>query len=283
MIEWLKKVFDMIIAWLAKQGPEVKLPPLPDMKPTPVPEPSKWPKFSFPVGPNSPAIEQIKLIQIRLNALGWKIDIDGFYEDETTSAVKEFQHANSLGETGVVGEQTWPVMFSDDAKPKPAHGGSGHASRPAVDDDYTSECPNCASRNGIDIDTVILHNTEGSLDSAVSRFLDAGEQVSAHFIVGRDARLVQMVSESMTAWHSGARNTNQRSIGIEIVAGGGQGVGMTPEQEKTVVALCKYLMEAYDISLSRVLPHRQIVSTSCPGSIWKSDIELEYWKRQKLS
>lgn len=143
--------------------------------------------------------------------------------------------------------------------------------------DHTIMSPNFNNNREHTIDTIILHNTEGTVSSAVGRFMNASEQVSAHFIIGRDGKSTKMVLEANTAWHSGNRDTNHRSFGIEIEAGGGTGVGMTPVQEAKVIELCKYLRRKYGIPVNRVFPHRHVVSTSCPGSIWKSDALFYEW------
>jgi len=279
MLEYIKSFFDWLVKWLSgnseAQPPKVPVPPK-----DPV---SKWPKFTTNVGVGTTDEKLVGLVIDRLFELDFLDHKPTSFDSEVKSAVQAFQIFHKIGNTGIVGAQTWPVLFSDNAKSAPPHGGSGHAMKPKVDSDMIAECPNYASRNGVDIDTLILHNTEGSSSSAVSRFLNADEQVSAHYIVDRDGELIQMVSDSMTAWHSGARSTNQRSIGIEIVAGGGQGNGMTEIQQSVVVQLCKFIMDAYEVPLSRVMPHRQIVSTSCPGSIWKTDAELESWKKKYLA
>lgn len=168
---------------------------------------------------------------------------------------------------------------------KAAGHGSGHLPRPAVTHDLTAKCPNHASRNGTAIDTIVLHNTEGDLASAIARFeepVEGGDQVSAHFIMDRDGSCTQMVAESNTAWHAGYKPTNLRSIGIESVAGGGQGTGLTEAQEKTLIAWVKYLMDVYDIHVADVVPHRSVVPTSCPGSIWPTDAEFSAWKQKHL-
>lgn len=179
---------------------------------------------------------------------------------------------------GLGSVETW-LKATPVPPPAGGHGGSGHAARPAVDSDLRSTCPNHASRNGVKIDTIVIHNTEGSLASAVARFQDASEQVSAHFINDRLGKLTQMVDESQTAWHAGVHAVNQRSVGIENVAGAGTGEGLTVVQEVKLIALVKYLMEAYEISKDRILPHRAIVSTDCPGSIFATDAQFEAWKK----
>lgn len=154
---------------------------------------------------------------------------------------------------------------------------------PMVDVDKSDECPNSNSRDGIKIDTIILHNTEGSLLSAMNRFMTKSEEVSAHLIIDRDGRTVKMVQFALNAWHAGTGAMNRRSIGIEIVAGGSEDKGMTLVQEQKVIAWVKFFMKHDSVNIARVLPHRDVVSTDCPGSIWKTDDELEVWKKKNLT
>ena len=156
--------------------------------------------------------------------------------------------------------------------------GSDHAAKPRVN---WIRSPNFDARNGIQIDTLVLHNTDGTLASAIQRFKDPVSQVSAHYIVDRDGRVTQMVSDSDTAWHSGNRVVNQRSIGIEVVAFS-SARGMTLAQEATLIELAKYVLAAYLVALGNVLPHRDIKPTACPGWIWPTDSDFRSWTTQKL-
>jgi len=156
--------------------------------------------------------------------------------------------------------------------------GSDHTPKPAV---TWIPSPNFASRNGSAIDTLILHNTDGTLASAIQRFQNPTAQVSAHYIVDRNGGITQMVSDSETAWHSGKKDMNQRSIGIEVVAWV-SALGMTNEQEASLIALCKYALDSYSIALDRVFPHRDIKPTKCPGWVWPTDSDFTAWTTGKL-
>lgn len=70
---------------------------------------------------------------------------------------------------------------------------------------------------------LVLHYTAGrSLDSSVAHFMSPAAQASAHLVVGRDGRIVQMVPFNRAAWHAGrsawkgVQGLNQHSIGIEM-------------------------------------------------------------------
>ena len=72
---------------------------------------------------------------------------------------------------------------------------------------------------------IIIHQTE--MESAEAALLtlqtrNSGGRVSAHYLIGKDGRLYQLVAESQRAWHAGASrwgsatDLNSGSIGIEL-------------------------------------------------------------------
>ena len=70
---------------------------------------------------------------------------------------------------------------------------------------------------------VILHHTSnGTLAQAQRTLSDPERSVSAHYLIGRDGRLLQLVDEHQRAWHAGASwwgghtDINSASIGIEL-------------------------------------------------------------------
>ncbi len=78
-------------------------------------------------------------------------------------------------------------------------------------------------RNGLRPEFVVLHFTEmPDAASALDRLCAPEAEVSAHYLIGRDGRLWQMVDETLRAWHAGAGmwrghdDINSRSIGIEL-------------------------------------------------------------------
>lgn len=148
--------------------------------------------------------------------------------------------------------------------------------------DHTIWSPNHNEKREQAIDHIVLHNTDGSVGSAVARFMDPGQQVSAHYIVGRDGKVTKMVQEAHTAWHAGDHVMNHRSVGIEIEAGKTVGLGMTPEQEARLVGMVKLLVMKYKIDFSRIIPHRDVVATDCPGWIWANDDIFKKWVKDHI-
>ncbi len=74
---------------------------------------------------------------------------------------------------------------------------------------------------------LVLHYTGMETGEAAEGWLvNPASEVSAHYIVHEDGRIVQMVPESERAWHAGQSSwkgetdINSSSIGIEIVNGG---------------------------------------------------------------
>lgn len=78
-------------------------------------------------------------------------------------------------------------------------------------------------RNGLCPEFVVLHYTAmPDAEAALERLCEPEHEVSAHYLVGRDGRLWQLVEEEQRAWHAGAGtwagqgDVNSRSIGIEL-------------------------------------------------------------------
>ena len=122
-------------------------------------------------------------------------------------------------------------------------------------------------RGGRAPDMIVLHYT-GMTDAevAIRRLTVAGTEVSAHYIVREDGRIVQCVPESLRAWHAGAAtwgtetDVNSCSIGVEIVNGGHDyDLPAYPlRQIAAVIALCKGIMIRRNISRDRVLGHSDV-------------------------
>ena len=84
--------------------------------------------------------------------------------------------------------------------------------------------PRSPVKSGVDV--IVLHSTctaTNDTDETVRLFQSPASQVSSHYVVGKNGRVVQMVSESDRAWHAGdcrwlgRTDVNSCSIGIEMV------------------------------------------------------------------
>ena len=116
-------------------------------------------------------------------------------------------------------------------------------------------------------DMILLHYT-GMPDAqgAIAQLCTAGTDVSAHYIVLEDGRIVQCVPEAKRAWHAGVaswageEDINSCSIGIEIVNRGHDwGYPEFPlRQIAAVIALCRGIMLRRDVPSQRVLAHSDV-------------------------
>lgn len=113
----------------------------------------------------------------------------------------------------------------------------------------------------------VLHYT-GMRDAqaALARLCSPSSEVSAHYVVFEDGRIVQCVPEARRAWHAGASSwagvtdINSHSIGIEIAnPGHDHGYRDFPSpQIDAVTALCRDIGERLSIRPEDVLAHSDI-------------------------
>lgn len=122
-------------------------------------------------------------------------------------------------------------------------------------------------RDGKPVDILLLHYTGMETGQAAEdRLCDPESEVSCHYIVHEDGRIVQMVPETGRAWHAGASfwrgetDINSRSVGIEIVNGGHEyGLPGFPDgQIDAVTALAADILRRHGIAPHRVLAHSDV-------------------------
>jgi N-acetylmuramoyl-L-alanine amidase len=126
---------------------------------------------------------------------------------------------------------------------------------------------------------VIIHHTSSDTAARAIRILtDPSTRVSAHYLIGRDGRLVQFVEERSRAWHAGDSrwggnaDINSISIGIEL-----DNTGFEPFAEpqiRALLALLSQLRERYKIPAANHIGHGDVA----PGR--KVDPSRHFpWKR----
>ncbi|WP_249785037.1 N-acetylmuramoyl-L-alanine amidase [Rhodopseudomonas infernalis] len=128
--------------------------------------------------------------------------------------------------------------------------------------------PNFGERNrGRQPDMIVLHYTGmPDVEGALTRLCKAGTEVSAHYVVLEDGRILQCVQESKRAWHAGLakwageEDINSCSIGIEIINRGHDwGYPDFPlRQIAAVIALCRGIIIRRGIAPHRVLGHSDV-------------------------
>jgi N-acetylmuramoyl-L-alanine amidase len=116
-------------------------------------------------------------------------------------------------------------------------------------------------------DMILLHYTGmQDAEAALALLRARGSNVSAHYFVFEDGRIVQMVPESRRAWHAGKSewtgetDINSRSIGIEIAnPGHDHGYPDFPARQiAAVTALCRSIQSRNNIQPVRVLAHSDV-------------------------
>lgn len=115
---------------------------------------------------------------------------------------------------------------------------------------------------------IVIHATE---QDGVERSLQTlrtsnrGGPVSAHYLIGRDGALYQLVADERRAWHAGGgrwgtiTDLNSASIGIELDNNGG--AGFPPEQVETLVRLLDDLCTRLHIPRSQIIAHADMAPT----------------------
>ena len=123
-------------------------------------------------------------------------------------------------------------------------------------------------RDGNPITLIVDHWTVVMFEAAIRRFLNPSSILSAHYVIGQDGRIVQLVSEDDTAYHAGKYDVNLRSIGIEHEAG--PAMAPTDALYAASARLHAEIASNHGLALqvgTTVLPHHAIVPTECPGTL----------------
>jgi N-acetylmuramoyl-L-alanine amidase len=125
---------------------------------------------------------------------------------------------------------------------------------------------------------VVLHYTVLDTEAALARLCDPGAEVSAHYLIGRDGRVLSLVDEGLRAWHAGAGawagagDVNSRSIGVELVNS-----GQEPFPEPQMAALERLLS---GLLTRHRLPPQAVIAHSDMAPDRKSDPGARFdWRR----
>ena len=157
-----------------------------------------------------------------------------------------------------------------DHHPDDTHGSSEHPAKPPIKAFIAS--PFFSSRNGERIRRIVMHyTTSRNVDGTIAWFQDPRAQVSAHYVIGRDGEIYQMVRDSDKAWH--AKGANANSIGIEHSAAAGD--SMTAAQTLSSVALVRWLLSEYKLPETAICGHKYTPenagTTDCPNHLFGQD------------
>ncbi|WPR71193.1 N-acetylmuramoyl-L-alanine amidase [Flavobacterium sp. NG2] len=113
---------------------------------------------------------------------------------------------------------------------------------------------------------IILHHTaQDSIEQTIKTFTLTRTQVSAHYVIGDDGRVVQMLNDYLRSWHAGAgswgkvKDMNSCSIGIELDNNGRE--PFSEAQITSLMALLSRLKKEYDIPTENIIGHADIAPT----------------------
>ncbi|MGO4904376.1 N-acetylmuramoyl-L-alanine amidase [Flavobacterium sp. W20_MBD1_R3] len=113
---------------------------------------------------------------------------------------------------------------------------------------------------------VIIHHTaQDSLQQTINTFTKVATQVSSHYVISDDGKVVQMLNDYLRAWHAGngswGKNTdiNSTSIGIELDNNGSE--VFSELQINSLLALLTKLKKDYNIPAQNILGHADIAPT----------------------
>lgn len=124
---------------------------------------------------------------------------------------------------------------------------------------------NYRNSSGRNINMIVIHKAEGSLNGTVSWFRNSSARVSAHYTVDA-SQICQSVDDSDIAWHAGNGDYNARSIGIEN-AGYTYRNDVSDAHYRRLASLVAYLCAKYRIPADRshIIGHAQVPNPNRPG------------------
>ncbi|MDC0632704.1 N-acetylmuramoyl-L-alanine amidase [Candidatus Pelagibacter ubique] len=126
---------------------------------------------------------------------------------------------------------------------------------------------NPKKRTSKQIKFIIFHYTGMKSESdALKRLTEIQSEVSCHYLIKNNGKIVKIVPDLYIAWHAGKsswknyKSLNQNSIGIEITNPGHEYgyKNFTQKQITTLVKLSKFLIKKYKINPKNILGHSDI-------------------------
>jgi len=112
---------------------------------------------------------------------------------------------------------------------------------------------------------IIHHTAQDSLQQTIKTFTKIESQVSSHYLISDDGKVVQMLNDYLRAWHAGAgtwgKNTdiNSTSIGIELDNNGSE--VFSELQINSLLALLTKIKKDYNIPAQNIIGHADIAPT----------------------
>ncbi len=113
---------------------------------------------------------------------------------------------------------------------------------------------------------VIIHHTaQDSLQETIRTFSLKKTQVSSHYVIGKNGKVIQMLNDYLRAWHAGAgswgksTDINSTSIGIELDNNGEE--PFSDAQINSLLLVLAKLKKDYNIPTQNFIGHSDIAPT----------------------
>jgi N-acetylmuramoyl-L-alanine amidase len=112
---------------------------------------------------------------------------------------------------------------------------------------------------------IIHHTAQDSLQQTIKTFTVTRTQVSSHYVIADDGRVVQMLNDYLRAWHAGRgswgkdTDINSSSIGIELDNNGTE--VFSEAQITSLMSLLSKLKKEYNIPTQNIIGHSDIAPT----------------------
>jgi N-acetylmuramoyl-L-alanine amidase len=109
---------------------------------------------------------------------------------------------------------------------------------------------------------VIHHTSDDNVDQALRTLANPAHSVSAHYLIGRDGTIIQLVDERARAWHAGESkwgadtDLNSASLGIELDNNGSE--PFADAQISALLRLLTDIRERYRIPAANFLGHADV-------------------------
>jgi len=136
----------------------------------------------------------------------------------------------------------------------PSH--TGAASRWVPSPNFDERRPNLV---------IIHHTSDNTVAEALRTLTTLERKVSAHYLIGRDGTVLQLVDESARAWHAGKSwwgghtDINSASLGIELDNNGSE--PFAEAQIDALLVLLADLRQRYNIPAANFVAHADVAPT----------------------
>ncbi len=147
---------------------------------------------------------------------------------------------------------------------------------------------NPMSRPGTKLDLVnkiVLHYVENHGSTAIANrnyFENLKYQervsVSAHYIIGLEGEIIRVIPEDEVAYHSGNKEVNRKSIGIECTRPDSSGKMNTCTYD-SLVKLLAHISKKYNLNPTKdIIRHYDVTGKDCPKYYVDNPLEFEKLK-----